>query len=350
MLLHRLRLKNFRNYKDRSVEFAEGINYICGGNASGKTTLLEGLFFLTTGRSFRTHNISDLIRHGTDHFFLEITFEKSGVMQKLSCGYDGKTRTITHNETRYNRFTALLGILQGVVLTPEDNALVKGAPSIRRRYLDIAIAQVDPFYLRNLLRYQRAMLQRNRLLRDKEEQTIVAWEGEMAKAASFIIERRSEKLLELERQSADVYATLVPNQESIGVRYMASVGSEGAREVIEERMKEKLAQYRTREYKVGTTLSGPHKDDILITLDTMPARYYASEGQQRTCASALKFAEWRHLRDEAGCAPWMAIDDIGVSLDEARMGRLLEQVKLFQQVFVTAPDERAIAAAHTIKV
>ena len=175
LYLRNLYLRQFRRYEEVHFQFNPTINSIVGPNAHGKTTILEAIQFLMSGRSFRTQQPSDLIRHEQNYFYIEADFIKQGIQQTLKISYDGKERKIVHNSTVCQSSTNLLGLLQGVVVIPDSASLVKGSPLLRRHFLDLQIAQVDPLYVHHLTRYARAMRQRNVLLKRKDLATIHGW-------------------------------------------------------------------------------------------------------------------------------------------------------------------------------
>src|SRR5579885_1832498 len=154
-------LRNFRNYREAHVQFSPGVNLIHGRNAEGKTNLLEALYFLSTGRSFRTSRLDELILKGERFFFLEAVFIKDGIEQTLKVSFDGTSRHLQLNATVYRGFLHLLGLLPHILYTPEDTDLIRGGPNERRRFLDLHLAQIDPLYVHHWLRYNRAMKQRN---------------------------------------------------------------------------------------------------------------------------------------------------------------------------------------------
>ena len=182
--LKSLYLHNFRLYEEVYVEFSPGINWIYGRNASGKTTMLEAIHLLASGRSFRTNQLANLIRHDCPHFYLEAHFEKHGIAQKLRMVHSSKERKISINNTQCSSVSSLVGVLLSVVLSPDDLSLISGAPQERRQFLDAQLSQVDPLYLHHLSRYQRAMRQRNTLLKTKKIGSIEGWEYEMATSAA----------------------------------------------------------------------------------------------------------------------------------------------------------------------
>ncbi len=348
MLLRSLTVCRFRCYHEAHFEFQPGVNLICGPNARGKTSLLEAIYLLITGRSFRASQLSDLINLGSQNFYVETTFIKHGIEQRLAFGYDGRERKITYNSTSSSQTSNLLGILQGVTLTPDDANLVKGSPAGRRHFLDLQIAQMDPLYVHHLTRYQRAMRQRNCLLRAKSTTAIESWEQELAKAGAYVIKQRERTIADLQGHIKQSQHAISAQLEEIKMTYKTSTPLLNGIDGISEHLMTQYRKLRSREMAIGTTLVGPHKDDVLISLSDKEIRTFASEGQQRSFVIALRMAEWQRLH-QSGCEkeqPLMLLDDVGMSLDAVRRERLLSNLPQFGQVFVTSTDAGFINDAH----
>ncbi|MFN0065758.1 MAG: DNA replication/repair protein RecF [Chlamydiales bacterium] len=320
MKLNRLFLKNFRNYTEQAFSFAPSVNYIFGDNAQGKTNLLEAIYLLITGRSFCTPHLQDLVRFGEESFYIEGHFTKNGVDQVLKMHYAHEKRKIFYNATPLTSLSSLFGILQGVILTPEDHLLLTGNPKLRRHFLDLGIAQTNPLYLHHLNRYQKAMKQRNALLRAKKLETVEIWEEQMAASAHYLMEERSKCVKEL-AQALEEFPF-----DPLELTYLPSCPND---------LSGQLARNRTRDMLLGSTSFGPHRDDLSILLRKKQARYFASEGQKRSTIAALKFAEWKRVQKVANEPPLLCIDDLGVSFDEKREKQLLQFLQHFGQVFVT---------------
>ncbi|GAB5411804.1 MAG: DNA replication/repair protein RecF [Chlamydiales bacterium] len=322
-MLKRLRLKNFRNFEKLEVQFDPKINLIVGPNAIGKTSLLEAIHFLSTGRSFRTAHLHELIRHGENSFTIEAEFTENGIPSSLQITYDGARRKVLHNATTHHNFSSLLGTLPSVVLTPTDSELITGTPSYRRRFLNIHLSQNQPLYLYHLARYSRALKQRNALLKMGQISGIEAFEGPMSIAAEHIHQER-EKALESILERAQLYLKkLTPETEKLLLRYLPSLVKNG------------YAESREKERDAKTTLYGPHRDDFSIQLTGKEAKGFASEGQKRSIVAALKLAEWNE-------GDLFGIDDFGVHLDEARKEALLHEITKLDQVFLTLPHKISI--------
>lgn len=352
MRLTALYLHNFRLYEEARFDFSAGINIVRGANARGKTSLLEAIYFLMTGRSFRTAQAKDLIRHGASFFFLEALFIKHGIEQKLRVYYSPLERSVSYNATIYPSLSSLLGVLQGVVIHPDDTAIVKGGPIVRRHLLDIQIAQSDPLYMHHLTRYDRAMQQRNHLLRAKSHAAIDSWEYEMANAAAYVVQQRACAVDLLRREGQVHYQAICGGSESLSLSYKANGAGEHALNEaapLRELYCSQYRRHRSREMDLGATLTGPHKDDLSIFLDDSEAKAFASEGQQRSCAMALRLAEWTRLKAISQDLPVMLVDDLGMSLDVKRRRHLLEHLNCFEQVFVSTTEEaQLVEGEHSI--
>lgn len=339
MLLKHLLLRNFRNYTVADIDFAQGVNAFCGINAQGKTSLLEAIFLCVSGRSYRSPHLSDLIQQGESLFFVELYFTKNGVEQRVGFGFDGKERKITYNTTCCQTTAQLLGVIPGVVLSPDDVALIKTGPQLRRQYLDLQIAQASPLYLHHLVRYQRAIRQRNHLLRTKTAATLEMWEKELSHSAAYLVMQRSETVADLNCRACSCYSYLTDEDETLHLRYKCQVSLEGTQEMISSRYLERYASQRTRDMELGWTSTGPHKDDVIIHIEGKTGRYFASEGQQRSCVTSLRIAEWQRLYHQCGYKPALLIDDIAVSLDAKRRKRLFELLQQMGQVMLSSAQQ-----------
>ncbi len=333
MHLKTLALRNFRNYSHADLSFSPGTNLIQGKNGQGKSNLLEAIALITTGRSFRTHNLSELIRFGEKFFYIGAEFEKGGMSHTLTLYYDAEKRLIEYNGASYTTLHSLLGILPSILLAPHDLQLITGAPGDRRRFLDLHIAQTDPTYLYHLGRYFRAMKQRNHLLRTADLLTLGTWEQMMAPSAGEIIRKRITAITSLGARLKKWVSLLSDEQDEVELHYRALEGEgdiEGSLRVGWEKM-------RSKEQEAGHTLLGPHRDDLTLQLSHKSAKHFSSEGQKRGCIAALRFAEWEQMAELLLDTPLLGIDDFGIQLDERRQALLQENLSIFSQVFLTSP-------------
>ncbi len=326
MQLENLRLLNFRSFETLEIAFSPKVNLIHGLNAQGKTNLLEALYFLSTGRSFRTKELTDLIREGAAYFYLEVNFIKDGISQTLKVSFDGKAKNIQHNATAYTQFIHLLGLLPMVLYAPEDVSLIFSGPSERRRFLDLHSAQIDPLYVHHLARYYRAMKHRNHLLKQRTARAIEPWEEMMTHSAAYLMEQRKKAIADLNGALARPMQALTDGQDTLSIEYHPSMKPGVA-----------FASYRPKELDYGCTLIGPQRDELVIKINEHPAKTFASEGQKRGAIAALKLAEWQRIFRLSEEKPLMGIDDFGVHLDGKRSHFLQEELKNLGQVFITSP-------------
>ncbi len=328
MYLKSLYLRNFRNYAEAEAAFSPGLNVFHGDNAQGKTNLLEAIYLVATGRSFRSQHLSELIRSGESFFHLEAIVIRDGVSQTLKISFDGQNRRLQMDANSYATFHPLLGTLPAVLYTPQDTELINGSPAERRRFLNLHLAQSDPLYVHHLTRFWRAMKQRNCLLRGQNREAIECWEVEMAQSALYLLKARQEMIAELKEPLEKQSRRLSGDKEVHELRFHPSQS---------ENYLQQLQRNRPRESELGLTLTGPHRDDLSLLIEGKPARLFASEGQKKTAIAALRLAEWERLCKRIHGIALLGIDDIGLHLDEARYKLLKETLNQLGQVFVTTP-------------
>lgn len=247
------------------------------------------------------------------------------------------------------RASTLVGVLNSVMFRAEDLELVYGNPSVRRRYLDIMISQLDDRYLRGLQRYQKVLAQRNHLLKLVRRGSATVdelrfWDEELVAEGAYIMERRAETLTSLDRIAGPLHAELSGADEQLQLVYRPSVDvPDGAgADVIAERIKAALSSERDRELAQGFTLFGPHRDDLKPVIDGLDAYAYASRGQARTIVLAMKLAEAEHLKARRGQEPVMLLDDVLSELDASRRSFVLDRITEYQQCLVTTADIEAV--------
>lgn len=341
-MLLSLYLHSYRNHRELYLEFAKGINNIFGANAIGKSNLLEALYLLICGRSYRGHPLKQLIFYGASAFYIKARFVKNGFEQVLSVQSNGKDKKICFNDSSYASFAQILGNLQGVLFHPQDAELVSGPPKVRRQYLDIQLAQVDPLYVHYLARYHKALQARNCLLRQKRSDSIEIWEDQMASAAAYLFLKRSELISSISLELKEIQALLGIEKDCLSILY---------KEKQTLSKQDYLKQFQTqrgKEFLLGYTLSGPHREDFEILHGTKAARLCASEGQKISTALALRLAEWKELKKQTGQNPIMAVDDFGKSLDPVRRKSLSVHLSSLGQSFVSSTEKIEQSSANFI--
>ncbi|MFA6916596.1 MAG: DNA replication/repair protein RecF [Parachlamydiales bacterium] len=350
MEVSKLTLFNVRVYERKSFEFSEKVNLISGANAQGKTTILEALFVCAVGRSFRTAQNSELVRRESPGFAIEIQYQKCSVEQEIKvCGSPAE-RYVVLNGTRQN-ISALQGGLTAVASTPDDIHLVKGSPSFRRDYLDLQLMQTDPLYSHHFKRYNKALKQRNSLLRLRSNDTLDNWEYELAHSAAYIIEKRLALLEALSPLCSAIYGHLVNSANSLTFKYKPGISLPAAAKTdLREHLRALWHTQRHRDMFAETTLSGPHKDDFTINLAEMDLRNFGSQGEQRTAALTLKLAEWEQIKhSHDGEKPLLLLDDIGYGLDAQRQQRLVVWLQGAGQVFLTTTHPDALLQSEGVR-
>ncbi len=333
MRLESLYICNFRNLYTQEIAPGHLLNEFVGENAQGKTALLEAIHALILGVSFRTFQLREVVAHGKNECFIEAVIYADGVHTTISLHYDMKDRNVSINGVKQTSSAALLGNLLGVTCSLQDNELIYGPPTIRRRYLDQQIAQIDPFYVDQLRRYSRALMQRNRLLRTGELRVIRAFEEQLAKAAAYLIASRRSTVESLQNLVVPFYHELFGTtlSQPFSIRYQTQCSSDN---IFDWHM-DQYEQRRDKEAKMMTTLVGPHRDDVDLLLDGRLGKVVGSFGQVRSISFALRLAEWSLLKSRSGQAPIFLIDDMTSSLDSLRTEKLLGICEVFGQIFIS---------------
>ena len=350
MRITSLRLRSYRNYEELHIDFDAGVQIFLGANAQGKTNIIEALYYAAFGRSHRTSSDAELIRMGADGAHIALSFLRHDVPAELSFTFQrGARRRIEYAGSPLKQ-RELGGILPMVLFSPEDLFLVKGAPALRRRYLDAELSQASPAYYGELLRYTHILRQRAALLKDIRERlappdALLPWDTQLARSAAYIVTRRIAATEQLGALSARVQAVLAAGEE-LAISYEiahAPAGLTSDKDGMTERLElwynEMFRENRARDIARAATGTGPHLDDLVLSTSGMSLRSYGSQGQQRTGALALKLAELFYLREHVGEAPILLLDDVMSELDAARRSALLSFIESEQiQTFITATD------------
>lgn len=350
MLVQSLSLFNYRNYKNLQANFHPSLNIITGKNAQGKTNILEAIFYAATGKSHRTNFDSELVSWGQEAF--KITLKGTRYAGKLnieiSARSDGKKILKVNNQLK-RKLTELIGNINVVLFSPEDMMLVKGGPSVRRRFLDIEISQTSPFYCHNLVQYNKAVSQRNSLLKAIREQKadedmLEVWDRQIVSYGLPIINKRAEVIDKIVPIAREIHFGITEGQEELNLSYLPVVDFKKAGKKVspEEYFMAKLKENRKMEILKGVTVSGPHRDDLGLKIGKTDIRAFGSQGQQRTSALSLKLSEIEYMKNETGEYPVLLLDDVMSELDSGRRKYLLEVVKGKVQTFVTSTSMKDI--------
>jgi DNA replication and repair protein RecF len=334
MYLKKIELKNFRNYEEEAVEFHNKVNIITGKNAQGKTNLLESLYIMSLGKSFRTSKDTEMISFEKEFCRAKSTSVKEGreLEIEITIGSEGKATKI--NGMKIAKNIDLLENVYMVVFSPEDLKIVKDEPEKRRKFIDRELCQLKPVYYRNLGRYKKILQQRNSLLKQQEvqEDVIAVWDEGLAEYGAKIIQERNRFVKKLNGISREISKGITNGKEAMEVAYEANVEYKDDYEEQKEYLKKLLIKNLKNDIFRRSTSVGPHKDDLKICLEGVDIRHFGSQGQQRTAALSLKLAEIRLIKEETNVAPILLLDDVLSELDAERQNFLinsLEEVQLF---------------------
>lgn len=346
MKVRSLTLRNYRNYEELELFLSEDINVFLGQNAQGKTNVLEAVYYSALGRSHRTSVDVELIRKDGEQGFLSLIFERLGVENTVEFQFArGKRRKIVYNGHSVH-LKDLIGAVNVVLFSPEDLFLIKGAPAGRRRFLDMEISQADPSYFHDLAVYTRVIAQRNVLLkRIREKQTqrsmLDLWDVQLAPLAARIVEKRRTAVKLLHRIANDMQRRISGNVEELSIEYELHGGTdEAVTEDLVSWYNQKLKEAHELDILRGSTSVGPHRDDLMFSVNGMDLRSYGSQGQQRTGVLALKLSELAFFKEETGEYPVLLLDDVMSELDKGRREKLLDFIREEHiQTLITATDE-----------
>lgn len=332
MWLTQLTCRRFRCLE--AIDFAPepGLNVIHGDNAQGKTSLLEALLYVCTARSHRTLNERELTRHGEDGFSITATAQRSDRDVLLEAHYWQRAKRFKVNGVAQTRISDILGRINTVFFSPEDVGLVKGSATLRRRFLDMELAQINPRYLTALQHYRQILKQRNSLLKQYKPDgaMLEVWEAQLVPHGEVLMEERTRFVTALSAQATEAYQRIAA-QEALTLAYAPDLdGSEDFASL--------LARTRDTDIRRKQTTRGPHRDDIEIVIAGKPARVYGSQGQQKSAALALKLAEIALIHDQTGEYPILMLDEVLAELDAHRAQHLFEALEDKVQCLVTTTE------------
>lgn len=343
-----LRTVQFRNHRHSDLPPSPGVTLLVGGNAQGKSSLLEAVQVAATGRSPRARHDAEMIMLGEPWARVRAGVDRGGRAEEIDVALrreDAAGMGRAGREIRVNgapvRRGELFGRLRCVLAAPEDVAITTGAPVHRRRLLDLLLAQISPAYYFAMQRYARVLLQRNHLLRTHGT-ALDAWDEQIASLGAALTVRRRDIMNRLAGAAGPIYAALTNGREALGLAYVPSLqgGDEAA---MAAWARERLPQLRREERARGATLIGPHRDDLALRVDGRELRTFGSRGQQLAAMLSVRLAERRVLREETGEEPVLMLDDVLLTLDEPRQAYLLDGVR-GSQVLITTTTTATLAA------
>lgn len=339
MVVSNISIENYRNIKTATLELSPGVNVLHGKNAQGKSNMLEAIYFFARGRSFRGSKEKELISFSEKYANMALTFIRDGdaypVTLEIGVPAEGR-KIVRRGGAPLTGMREAMGSFRAVLFCPSHLQLVGGGPAVRRSFMDIALSQLYPAYLESLSKYAKLVGQRTALLKDsKGKKTDSAiWEvyaAQLARLGSDITRRRMEYIYSLEESVKNIFLDMTGGKEIPTLKYRTSVFDEDGKEQLHKLLTENI----DREILVGSTLYGPHRDDIIIKLNDKEAKSFASQGQQRSLALAMKLAEGEMSKKISGEYPVFLFDDVLSELDEGRRAFLLSHLS-GRQIVITA--------------
>lgn len=342
MILEHLFVQDYRNLIQADLDFSHRLNCFVGHNGMGKTNLLDAIYYLSFCKSSINPSDSQTVRHGAECFQIQGTYSMpSGERTVIGCMSRPQGRKqFRRDRKEYSRFSDHIGYIPTVLLSPQDSGLISGGSEERRRFMDMVISQYDQEYLKDLIDYNKALAQRNVLLRNETEpdaELLLMWEMIMADKGLRIYAKRHQLVERLARLFDDMYSRIGENNEKVSLDYRshASLGDLAAM----------FESGRSKERIVGYSLYGIHRDEIEMCLGGYPIRREGSQGQNKSFLTALKLAQYSLLAESCGRRPILLMDDIFDKLDAGRVERILRIVAEepgFGQVFITDVDRNHI--------
>jgi DNA replication and repair protein RecF len=342
MYIKELELLNFRNYEKQKLYFHEKVNIILGKNGQGKSNLIEGIYVLSMGKSFRTQKDSEMIRFRADFLRAHGTFVKEGKDLDIDVMISEEEKKFKIDGFLGTKNADLLENAYMVMFSPEDIRIVKEEPEKRRRFLDRELFQIRPLYYKALLRYKKSLLHRNKVLKEEfpDENLLDVWDENLFKYGAEIMKERkgfSEKLKKIGRE---IHASVTNNREELDIFYEPDIAFAEEYEAQKNIFSEKLRACRETDKARGYTGAGPHRDDLGIFIDGVDVRRFGSQGQQRTAALSLKLAERRIIKEETGEDAVILLDDVLSELDGERQ-RFLIKCLSDNQIIISAAEMNA---------
>ena len=345
MIIKHINLSHFRNYQNLSLDFSPQMNVFLGENAQGKTNILEAIYVLAMTKSHRTNKDREMIQWDEDiarisgrihnlnsQFSLEVVLSKKGKIAKL-------------NHLEQARLSTYIGHLNVIIFAPEDLDIVKGSPSVRRRFIDMELGQMSPLYLHHLTEYNRVLKKRNQYLKDMrfkkiDELYFDILSEQVAIEGAHVLKERLWFIENLENWSKIIHKNISNQKEDLAIFYSSSLDIKSLDdcedyETIFHLFKKQLDNNRDREIDQGTTLIGPHRDDMYFHINGRNVQTYGSQGQQRTAALSIRLAEIDLMKELRGEYPVLLLDDVLSELDNERQTHLLSSIQNKVQTFLT---------------
>lgn len=332
MKIEKLELNNFRNYISASISLNEGVNFIVGKNAQGKTNLLESIYLSSVGKSPKNSKDKQIILFGKDRAKIDLDFITNAGNKNIQIYLDkSDKKSIKINNMNILKLTELVGTLSVVYFSPDELRLIKEVPEDRRSFLDVSISQFDKPYLYDMLKYNRILKMRNQILKstdsiDSKKEQLKLFTPQLIETAERIIRKRLKFIENLKNIAKNIHKTITID-ENLDILY--SYHYKNDLSIIDD-LTIQFAESLDKELELGYTTIGPHRDDIIFKINDLDTKYYASQGQQRTVALVVKLSLMEVIRSEIGEYPILLLDDVLSELDSLRQERLLRMITKYQ--------------------
>jgi len=336
MYLKNLTLTNFKNYEQTDLEFSPRINCFVGNNGVGKTNILDAIHYLSLTKSFFNVIDSISIRHGEDYFIINGTFAGGEEEDQIFCAFQRqKQKVMKKNGKEYQKLSDHIGKFPVVMISPADSALISEGSEERRRFLNKIISQYDPEYLDSVLKYNKALQQRNRLLKEFRESDIfekdalMIWNAQLVKYGEYVYRERKNLVNELIPVFQEYYSMISSEKETVRLSYKSHLSEvDFAEALISSESKDRFLEYTT---------TGIHKDDLILEMNGYAVKSLGSQGQQKSYLVALKLAKFDYIRRKSGISPVLLLDDIFDKFDAERVEQIIRLVgnHRFGQIFIT---------------
>ena len=333
MWIKKIKISNFRNYKNAEINLNKKINIFYGENAQGKTNIIESVYLCSIGKSFRTSKEKEMIKFGEENCSVEINFEKTDRDGNISINI-GERKNIFVNKIKIKKLSELLGNINVVIFTPDDINILKGGPQNRRKFLDVMISQLRPKYMHICSLYQKTLDERNTFLKNSENYNydlLDIYDEKLAEYGCEIYKYRNEFIEKLKNKIIKIHKNITNDKENIEIKYTSNC--EDKKEYLKL-----LKERRKLDFIKGYTTKGVHRDDFQIFINELPVDVYGSQGQHRTAVLSLKLSELQVIYDEIGENPILLLDDFMSELDEFRRTNFLENIK-DTQVIITCTEK-----------
>ncbi|MBQ8885985.1 MAG: DNA replication/repair protein RecF [Clostridia bacterium] len=352
MKIKNLWLHNFRNYEDEKFSFSDSLNVLFGKNGQGKTNCAEAVFYLCTGTSLRIRHDKQLIRVGESVAKISAEAENRYGRVTIEADIYEDKREIRVNGAKISKNADLMGHINSVFFSPGELRLIQDGPDERRRFMNMSISQTSASYYTALLRYNKILDQRNVLLKNRDVSlildTLPVWDEQLCKYAAVIVKKRGEFLEKLAPYAKELHAFLTDGKEELVITPERKY--EGDEREIASTLQKRLAGNYEKDLRLGFTTVGPHRDDVDFFISGKDAKAYASQGQTRTAALAVKLSEVEIFHELSGEYPVLILDDVMSELDLPRRKKLLKRIEGLQTILTCTHAERVLYGADCTKI